>query len=166
MAAGSTYTKISTTTLGSGVANYTFSSISASYTDLVFIIAGAGSSSGGNMQLQFNSDTGANYSTTILYGDGSSVGSARVTNTTSMNIGDLDATNPSNTIVNIINYANTSGNKTALGRANRINAGAAVVEKIGLWRNTSAITSIKVFFNTGDTFITGSTLSLYGIAAA
>ena len=35
MAAGSTYTPIATTTLGSNVASYTFSSIAGTYTDLV-----------------------------------------------------------------------------------------------------------------------------------
>ena len=40
MAAGSTYTPIATTTLGSAQADVTFSSISGSYTDLVLIIGG------------------------------------------------------------------------------------------------------------------------------
>lgn len=159
----STEIPIATTTLGSGVANYTFSSITGTYTDLVLIIAGAGTTSGGNILLQFNSDTGTNYSTTILYGDGSTAGSARASNASSMNIGDLDATTQSNTLINIMNYANTATYKTALGRANRLNAGAATAAKCGLWRSTSAITSVKVFLSTGDNFVSGTTLTLYGI---
>ena len=159
-----TYSPIATTTLGSGVANYTFNSIAGTYTDLVLIIAGSGVSSGGNILLQFNSDTGTNYSTTILYGDGSSAGSLNASNASSVNIGDLDATVQSNTLISIMNYANTTTYKTALGRSNR--AGTAVVAKVGLWRSTSAITSVKVFFSSGDNFTSGTTLTLYGIASA
>lgn len=166
MAAGSTYTPIATTVLGSGVANYTFSSIPSTYTDIILVIAGAGASSGGNIVLQFNGDTASNYSTTILYGDGSSAGSARVSSTSSMNIGDLDASNQSNTLINIMNYANSTTYKTALSRANRLNAGAAVAAKVGLWRSTSAINSIKVFLSSGDNFLIYSTLTIYGITAA
>jgi hypothetical protein len=164
MAAGSTYTPIATTTLGSAQTSYTFTSISGSYTDLYLVIAGSGAVSGGNMLLQFNSDTGSNYSTTILYGDGSSAGSARASGATSMNIGDLDATVQSNTLVSIMNYSNTTTYKTALGRSNR--SAVATTAKVGLWRSTSAITSVKVFFNTADVFTSGSTLTLYGIQAA
>lgn len=167
MAAGSTYTPIATTTLAnSTTASYTFSSIPSTYTDLVLIIAGAGAASGGNTLLQFNSDTATNYSTTILYGDGSAAGSARASNASSMNIGDLDASTQSNTLISIMNYANTTTYKTSLGRSNRLNAGAAVAAKCGLWRSTSAINSVKVFLSTGDNFLTGTTLTLYGITAA
>jgi hypothetical protein len=166
MAAGSTYTPIATTTLGAAQTSYTFTSISGSYTDLYLVIAGSGAVSGGNTLLQFNSDTGTNYSATILYGDGSSAGSARASSASSMNIGDLDATSQSNTLVSIMNYANTTTYKTALGRSNRLNAGAAVAAKVGLWRSTAAITSIKVFFSSADVFTSGTTLTLYGIAAA
>jgi len=166
MAAGSTYTPIATTVLGSGVANYTFSSIPSTYTDLVLIIAGAGAATGGNIVLQFNGDTGSNYSTTILYGDGTSAGTARVTNASNMNIGDLDASTQSNTLINVMNYSNSTAYKAALGRGNRLNSGAATAAKVGLWRSNSAINSIKVFLSSGDNFLIYSTLSLYGITAA
>lgn len=161
--ATNTYVALDKITVGSAVSSVTFSSINSGYTDLVLIIAGAGASSGGNILLQFNSDTATNYSTTILYGDGTSAGSARASNAASMNIGDLDATTQSNTLVNIQNYANTTTYKTALGRSNR--SAVAVAAKAGLWRSTAAINSIKVFFSTGDNFVSGTTFSLYGIAA-
>ena len=164
MAAGATYEPIATTTLGAAQTSYTFTSISGSYTDLYLVIAGSGAVSGGNMLLQFNSDTASNYSTTILFGDGSSAGSARASSASSMNIGDLDATTQSNTLVSIMNYSNTTTYKTALGRSNR--SAVAVAAKVGLWRSTSAITSVKVFFSTADVFTSGTTLTLYGIAAA
>ena len=159
-----TYEPIATTTASGSVSSITFSSISGTYTDLVLIIAGSGASSGGNILLQFNGDTGTNYSTTILYGDATTAGSLNASNASSVNIGDLDSTVQSNTLISIMNYANTTTYKTALGRSNR--AGTAVVSKVGLWRSTSAITSVKVFFSSGDNFTSGTTLTLYGIASA
>ena len=73
MPAGSTYTPLSTTTLGSAQATVTFSSISGSYTDLVLVMNTIGTSAGGDVQVQFNSDTASNYSCTILYGTGLSL---------------------------------------------------------------------------------------------
>ena len=160
MPAGNTYEAIATQTLGSAAASVTFSSISSTYTDLVLIFNGTGST-GGNFTFQFNGDTGTNYSATILYGDGSSVGSVRVTDQSSMNIGSV-GTGFTTDIINIMNYANSTTNKTALGRFSRPDEVGA---KVGLWRNNSAITSIVVGVSGGN-FLTGSTFSLYGIKAA
>jgi hypothetical protein len=160
MPAGNTYEAIETQTLGSAAASVTFSSIPGTYTDLVLIFNGKGAASG-NVTFQFNSDTNTNYSATVMYGDTSSPGSIRVSNQSSMNIGSV-ATNWTTNTFNIMNYANSTTNKTVLGRYSRTDEVGA---KIGLWRNTSAITSIVVGKSSG-TYDTGSTFSLYGIKAA
>jgi len=165
MAAGATYTPIATTTLGSAQASYTFSSISGSYTDLVLVVAGSiGGTDPRNVLLEFNSDSGSNYSVTILYGDGTSAASARVSNDTAANVGGLSNSTQSNTIAHIMNYSNTTTYKTAIGRGNRpadqINA------KVALWRNTAAITSIKVYISAAQNLAAGTMLTLYGITAA
>ena len=169
MAAGSTYTPIATTTLGTAVSNITFSSISGSYTDLVLIVSTAMTSSGtGDLSLQFNSDTGSNYSATALSGNGSSVLSNRYTNETQVRCtyyGYLDT--PIGTyIINLQNYSNSTTYKTLISRAN--NTGNGTNSSVGLWRSTSAITAIKVMATGGNAtnFIVGSTFSLYGISAA
>ena len=165
MAAGSTYTPIATYTVPSAAANYTFSSISGSYTDLVLIING-GASTNADAQIQFNGDTGSNYSVTVLRGDGTTVNSTRSSAATYWRVdsyGYLSTANSTIDIVQIMNYSNTTTYKTGLSRAN--NAGAGVDATVGLWRNTAAITSIKLFTDTG-TFNTGTTFTLYGIAAA
>ena len=64
MAAGATYYPIATTTLSSATNSVSFSSISGSYTDIVIVFNGAASTSGVTCNVQFNSDTGTNYSTT------------------------------------------------------------------------------------------------------
>lgn len=162
----STYTPIATTTLGSVTNSYTFTSIAGTYTDLVIIVAGsADGTNAANVLLQFNSDTGSNYSTTILYGDGSTAGSARVTSAANINTGDVDTgTSTAVNRINIMNYSNATTYKTVLGRGDRsVNS---TVAKVGLWRSTSAITSVKVFLSASINFSVGTTLTLYGIAAA
>jgi hypothetical protein len=160
----STYEPIATQTLGSTAASITFSSISGAYTDLV-LMANATASVDTQIRLQFNSDTGSNYSATILGGDGSSPFSVRVSNQTSMNIAGV-GTVAGVSIIHLNNYANTSTYKTVLGRYNSESTSYGETgAKVGLWRSTSAITSVVAFPSSGN-FSTGSTFTLYGIKAA
>jgi hypothetical protein len=166
MAAGSTYTPIATTTLGSAAASYTFSSIPSTYTDLVLVMNTKGSTSN-YCQLRFNSDTGTNYSRTDLKGNGSTAASSRDSNRSIIDIAS-NATNDTsnfntNIILHIMNYANTTTYKTAISRANNAATGTDAI--VVLWRSTSAINSIYIAVNTGNLEV-GTTLTLYGIAAA
>ena len=161
MAAGSTYTPIATTTLGSNQSSVTFSTISGSYTDLVLVFNGTITTGDDTWGLQFNSDTGSNYSSTALYGDGSSAGSNRTSSQTKAN-SSYSGTSNSTTIIQLQNYANSTTYKTGLVRNN---GGGFVSARVVLWRSTSAITSIVASPNTYQ-FATGSTFTLYGIAAA
>lgn len=164
MAAGPTYEPIATQTLGSAASSVTFSSISGSYTDLVLVTAGQGTTAGVGL-LTFNGDnpnSGSNYSNTSLYGDGSTAGSYRRTSQARIN-DSLFWTAQCNNIFQIMNYANTTTNKTVLLRANY--PGGELNATVGLYRSTSAITSLTLT-HSGTTFIAGSTFTLYGIAAA
>jgi hypothetical protein len=165
MAAGKTYEPIATTTLGSAQATVTFSSISGSYTDLVLVITGQISVTDDAYGLRFNSDTGSNYSTTALYGNGSSALSFRSSNDTKIDIG-RSGNDESNSIIQIMNYSNTTTYKTTIGRGN--NPGDIVITSANLWRSTSAINAIEisVFGAGGRTLSSGSTFTLYGISAA
>jgi hypothetical protein len=171
MAAGSTYEKVATTTLGSAASDVTFSSISGSYTDLVVIVNAGCSSSGDVMYMQFNSDTGSNYSNTMLFGSGTSTSSNRTSNDTfiSLSQGAGIGTGASgwNCISNINNYSNATTRKTVLTRdgiaANGLYLGTEA--RVSLWRSTSAINSIRFYTSAGN-IVTGSTFTLYGIAAA
>ena len=160
----STYTPIATTTLTSGATSVTFSSISGAYTDLVLICNGS-TAANANNYLQFNSDTGSNYSATRLSGDGTAASSARNTSQTQMlldGFGYWTSTYEGNKIIHIMNYSNTTTNKTVLTRSNTASKGTDVL--VGLWRSTAAITSVK--FNSDSTIQAGSTFTLYGIKAA
>ena len=156
MAAGSTYTPLATQTLGSTTSSVTFSSISGAYTDLILVIIGEayfGSTNYINTGVQFNGDTASNYSTTRMYGDGSTTTSNRYSNESNIRAGWMHAEPTANSststlIYQINNYSNTTTYKTLLTRSNA--PIDAVGANIGLWRSTSAITSILIKNNDSE----------------
>ena len=161
MAAGATYVSIASNTLSSSAASVTFSSIPGTYTDLVVVVAGTFTTgSTNNVNFQFNGDTASNYSFLRLLGSGSAASSYRVSDV-QIDIGLLSSTAQSNTVANIQNYSNTTTYKTAIGRGDTSEYAQA---SLGAWRNTAAITSVTIL--SAATFASGSTFSLYGIAAA
>jgi hypothetical protein len=161
----STLTPIATTTLGSGITTATLSSISSAYTDLVMVITRGGDE--GSLRMYFNSDTGTNYSTTIIAGTGSAANSVRQSTQNAILInGVYGATNANtNTIVQLQNYSNTTTNKTVLSRGTIPDD--ETVACVGLWRSTAAINSISITaINGTGLWLSGSTITLYGIKAA
>jgi hypothetical protein len=165
MAAGSTYTPIQTQTLGSAVSTVTFSSIPSTYTDLILVAQTKQVSSSSYSLINFNSDTGANYSQTTLDGNGSTASSARAANSTAIYafFNFLESTsNFTTSITQIMNYTNANTYKTVLIRSG--DAGQDTKALVGLWRSASTISSIQFFSN--NTLAIGSTFTLYGIAAA
>jgi hypothetical protein len=164
-----TYIPLATQTLSSAAASVTFSSIPATYTDLVVVVSGQVASVGTVLKIQFNSDTATNYSMTELYGTGSSAASARRTSQTSIetsyNLVNFDNGNIGNALINVMNYSNATTNKTVLARTNSPSATyPGTVATVGLWRSTAAINSMTLFASAN--FSIGSTFSLYGIASA
>jgi hypothetical protein len=160
----STYEKIATTTLGSAATSVTLSSISGSYTDLVLIVSIIGSS-GVGITLQYNGDTGSNYSRLNITGNGSAAASLAVSNDDRIFINALGNINSGIAVININNYSNTTTYKTTLSRANTVSTDA-VVASVNTWRNTNAITSINISTNVVATYGVGSTFTLYGIKSA
>lgn len=167
----STYTPIATTTLGSASATLEFTGISGSYTDLILVASNIVPSTGMDITMQVNSDTGSNYSTTSLNGDGTTARSGRVSSQSKAYVSDyqvgVGGTNPSMFIVNLMNYSNATTYKTFLSRA-AIQGASSTGEtnaNVSLWRSTSAITSLKLSTSSG-TMGVGSTFTLYGVKAA
>jgi hypothetical protein len=168
-----TYSPIATTTLGSTATEVSFTSISGSYTDLVLVSFIKPSNTDSPALLcEVNSDTGSNYSGTFLYGDGSAAGSnrlssqARFTLARQYGLGD-STTNTANFITNFQNYSNTTTYKTIINRSNTPGGSTykGVETSVGLWRSTSAITSIRIFVTVGG-FASSSMFTLYGVKAA
>ena len=166
MAAGNTYVALATQTLGSAAASVTFSSISGVYTDLVVVVTARNTTASYTGTIRLNGDSATNYSSTQLYGDGTTSGSNRDTSRTAIDniyaASSADAAGVFNaTLVNIQNYSNTTTYKTILSRSNLT---VQVAASVGLWRSTAAINSVEV--RSAGNFAIGSTFSLYGIAAA
>lgn len=159
-----TYDKIATNTLGTTANTVTFSSIPATYTDLVLVInAQCQTSSGQGLYLQYNSDTATNYSSTVMYGNGTSAISSRTSSQAKAGIGNIDTSNYGTTIVNIQNYSNATTYKTGISRSNA--PANYVLSYVSLWRSTAAINALTILLDTAP-FNSGSTFTLYGIKAA
>lgn len=165
-----TYEPIQTQTLGSDTATVTFSSIPQTYTDLI-LVSQTRSTRAGNAgdggRIRFNSDTGTNYSTTTLEGNGSVAESTRFSTQSFILVRIPAATATASvlspSIAQIMNYSNATTYKTALIRLTSVSESVGL--NAGLWRNTAAITSIDFSANTGN-LVSGSTFTLYGIKAA
>jgi hypothetical protein len=164
-----TYEPIATTTLSSAASSITFSSIPGTYTDLRLVVCGADASAVATYYaLQFNSDTAANYSRTRISGNGTAASSNRTTGDTNLSIGVTAAssTNLSMVTADIFSYAGSTY-KTTLSQSSGDNNGSGQVNCfVSLWRSTSAINAIKVFLDSGNNLIAGTTATLYGILKA
>ena len=165
MPAGNTYEAIATqTTTATSTTTVSFTSIPSTYTDLV-IAFGAIGASDTQVRMRFNNDTGSNYSYTVISGNGTITEAFRQANGSSLTTDYYYSvtTNGGASLINVMNYANTTSFKTTVMRAN--NASYASMFSIGKWASTSAINQIDLICTTGS-FAAGSTLSIYGIKAA
>jgi len=156
------YIALATTTLGSTDAEIVFSSIPATYKDLVVVVAGK-TSGNADYGIRLNGDSGANYSFVYMGGNGSSPASGAATGQTQIV---LDAyfwrsSEQSNCIVQIMDYSATDKHKTVLSRNNV--AGGGVDAFANRWANTAAVTSVTVR-TVSNAFDPGTTISLYGVA--
>jgi hypothetical protein len=163
-----TYEKIASTTLGSANATITFSSIPATYTDLRLVVTGT-SNFTHTTGMQFNGDTGTNYSETRLEGDGATATSAGNTGVSYLRFYGFTTT-PTMFTVDLFSYAGST-NKTSLGITSAdLNGSGNVRRYAQLWRSTSAINSISfgpgVSGASGTTYSIGTTATLYGILKA
>ncbi len=152
------YVALATVTLGSAAATVTFSSIPATYRDLILVINGrVGANS--NMVFYYNSDQN-NGSAVWMTGNGSSASSSTIN---FMFAGTWNANQDSNAIIQIMDYAQTDKHKTALVRSNQP-ADTGTWALANRWASTNAITSVIIDPTGGNTMTAGTTLSLYGVA--
>ena len=168
-----TYEAIATVTLTTPTNSVSFTSIPATYTDILLVMSFTETTAATNTNgyFTFNTDTynsQTNYSFTRLEGNGSVATSTRSSNTGSIFWGyDVSGSVFTTTLCNIMNYSNTNTNKTILMRQS--NASEGSITQVGLWRNTSAINAINIYGSdqvgvpTADPFSTGSIFTLYGI---
>ena len=163
---GGNYESIATVTVGSGGAsNVEFTSIPSTYKHLQIRYIARGSILT-NSLMQFNADTGTNYSWHVLYGTGASalaVGGGSNSFMYASNIASATS-NFTGGVIDILDYASTSKYKTmrTLGGYDANGSGEIGLFS-GSWQSTSALTSIKLYPNSSGTYTQYTQFALYGI---
>ena len=165
-----TFEPIATTTLGSAAATITFSSIPSTYTDLRLVLVGKTTATV-NPYMRFNLDTGANYSVTRIYGNGTTAASTRSSGDTSFNLdnnSNFDTAQPTLLTVDIFSYAGSTYKTCLCTISADKNGSGTITNVVGLWSSTSAINSVRILNSAGasQNFDNGTTATLYGILKA
>lgn len=168
------YELISTTILGSNSASTTLdvSAYTSTYKHLQVRCTtrtNRSAADADNIRVRFNSDTSANYNIHFIYGNGTIVGASNESAPTSLILADATAANGATGafatgVIDISDAFSTSKFKTL--KTLHGYAGVGVPEVVlasGLWRSTSAITSMTLFPQLGSQILAGSRFSLYGI---
>ena len=166
-----TYVKIASVAVGAGgAASIDFSSIPATYTDLVVKVSARDSS--GSLQdsvVKFNgSSTG--YSYKVLYGTGSAAGSNGNASATVGIAGNIPSSSQtastfSNAEIYIPNYTSANNKSMSVDAVGETNATAVFAYLVAnLWSNTAAINQITL--TTVNSFVQYSTAVLYGIKSS
>lgn len=166
------FESIATTTVGSGGASsvtFTDGGAWTGYTHLQ--LRGINLISANSfVKVQFNSDTGSNYATHALQGNGSNVSVFPYTNYTQifLNLFGSSTTYPTPFIFDILDFKNTNKYKTTRALYGIDTNGGSLTHidyDSGLWMNTNAITSITLTASASGAFQQYSQIALYGIKA-
>ena len=170
----SSFESIATSTVGSGgTATITFDLSSVTgYKHLQIRVLAKSNSTGDtndDCSLQFNGDTGSNYVSHALNGNGSSATAgynAAASNNRLLKVAGPDAGSNifGGGVIDVLDYSSSSKYKTSrgLGGADWNSGGVISLESM-LWLNTNAITSIKISPRYGSAWVEYSTFALYGI---
>jgi hypothetical protein len=155
-----TYTPLATVTLGSSAASVTFSSIPATYRDLIVVFKGAQNASSTSIQMRFNGDSASNYTYVYM----SSAGDPNPTSGSGSFTGIAPGafgTTQTNVLYQVMDYSATDKHKTVLTRLD--DQPQQTSAWAGRWANTAAITSVAIV--SGNQFVSGTTVSMYGVIA-
>jgi hypothetical protein len=153
-----TYTLIDTRTLSVAASEVEFLTIDQSFADLVLVVDGKAQIKTG-LYLQFNGDSGSNYTTVGMQGEPS--GDSSYSQTLAFTNANLMGGAQGLNTVQIMDYSASDHHKTILGRADvateQVRAAAA------RWASTAAIYQVRLFLDSTRNFQIGTTLNLYGI---
>lgn len=175
------YESIATVTVGSGgSSSISFSSIPSTFKHLQIRVSAASDRSGyvvNNYKMTFNGDTASNYRSHWIIGGYGTTPTADASSSgpegyVYMPTGTTSAASNIFTgmVIDVLDYANTSKNKTSRnlmgydvnGTAGTGSYGGAISLTSGLWQSTSAISSITLAPE-GFSWIQYSSFALYGI---
>jgi hypothetical protein len=170
------YESIATVNVGSPQAAIEFTSIPGTYKHLQIRAIAKNVTTGAAdydvMRIQYNTDTATNYAWHYLKGEGVGSGGAAAGSTVAfmyggsiMRSGTGQTSAFSTSIIDILDYANTSKYKTQRWlNGTEFNANYPWLGLgSGVWQSTSAVTSIKIYIDTAVNFAQYSSFALYGI---
>jgi hypothetical protein len=167
------YDALGTVTLSATASSITFAGIPNTYKHLQIrgILRDSRADFINTVGLRFNSDSGSNYPSHTLWGDGSSAGAyysgLQSQADVSVSAGSTVASNIfGGMVLDFLDYANVNKNKTIRALTGMDANGSGELRfSSGLWLSTSAVNSITLFprFGSSPVFSVNSTLSLYGI---
>jgi hypothetical protein len=163
---------ISSVAVGAGgAATITFSSIPATYTDLVLVASLRSdlATTTAPLAMRFNGSTSNIYSTAQLRGSGAAVTTNATGSQNAFDLGDCipGSSSTSNTFASVSvvipNYAGSTNKLYSFEGVAEGNIASTVylVLNSGTWANTAAITQITI--NTANNWVQHSTAYLYGI---
>lgn len=155
--------------LSSPAASITFSSIPGTFTDLYVIINGQSSSgSQDDILVQINGDTGGDYNFTFMYAT-SAIAASTSNAQDHILVGVINPSSDTNVSasceIDFDNYSGSTFFKTVGFVSNYLDSSGdqGILTGSGNWTATpAAITSIKLYLNSGGNFTTGTTATLYG----
>jgi hypothetical protein len=151
-----------------GATEINFTNIPSTYSHLQLRCIARGTTGSIQVNARFNSDTGSNYTEHDLLGDGSSASAYGAGNITWIPLGGVAtaADTFAAYIIDVLDYSNTNKFKTVRAlRGFDSNGSGNLGLFSGLWRSTSAISSITLVANTGN-FTQNSQFALYAIKGA
>jgi len=162
------FESIATVTVGSGGSStLTFSSIPSTYTHLQLRGILFNASDVGLVRL--NNDSGNNYATHGLQGDGSSVTAyGNATQNKLMQIGTAisNSTSPYTFVLDVLDYLDTNKYKTGRMLHGFDKNGSGQIQLLsGVWQSTTAVNRLDIVAGSG-TFAQYSHVALYGIKSA
>lgn len=169
MAAGNTFDIIGSTTLAnSTTSTYTFSSIPSTYNELYVVVAGQTTTANDNsLAFQFNGDTSATQYAWYAYDGNNAVVSATgslLVNQPNIQFGLITSVGQSVSIGRIIGYSTSGIYKGVMGEGG---FNTRVRGYSGFWNSTAVINSVTVYiYPNAANFVSGSTITLYGITRA
>lgn len=167
----SAFESIASVTVGSsGAATVSFTNIPSNYQHLQIRCISETTSSSLYGFLRLNGDTGGNYTTHFLYGDGSSALATYTAGDTSIYA--TRSTSSDNVywgcaILDFHDYAVTTKNKTIrMFTGMDANGSGVVMANSAVWLSTNAISSMEFRPSVSGNFRVNTTFALYGIKGA
>jgi len=153
----------------SSYGTYEFTSIPSTYASLQLRISSLDASANNTWIMTFNNSGGTNYAYHTLSGNGTTAAATGYANQAGIDVNTggsgTSSTQPTVAIIDIHDYASTTNYKTAriFCGTDKNGTGGAVNLNSGVWKSTSAITTLTL---AGGSFSSGTTLALYGIKGA